>query len=251
MGRHAARLRELRGRIRRRPSGEVVVDGRRLVADLVRWRVPLLELYLTPALAGSEEGRGWVAEAGRSFLLDPEVLAGVAPTRTPQGVLAVVAEPRWPAWPGRRGTALWLDAVQDPGNLGAIVRAAAGLGAAAVLLGPGCADPWSPAAVRGAAAAGFRLPVEREVTASRAVRRVREGGGEAWAATAPGELPAGSGCPDPLLLMLGAEGPGLGAEARALADRTVALPLDRGIESLNVAVAAGVLLWALRSGSGG
>ncbi len=229
----------------------MVVDGRRVVADLVRWEVPLVELYLTPEAAGSAAGRELAAVCESTWVVEPEVFATVAPTRSPQGVLAVVAEPRWPAWRAAGGVALWLDSVQDPGNLGAIVRSAAALGASAVLLGPGSADPWSPAAVRGAAGAVFRIPVEREVAAARAVRRVREGGGEVWAAAGAGETLAPGRVREPLLLMLGAEGRGLAAEALELADRTVALPLGRGVESLNVAVAAGILLWAVRESDSG
>jgi len=251
LGRHSARLKELRRRIRRRAPGEVVVDGRRLAADLLRWHVAIVELYLTPEVAAAPEAMALIGAAGRVFELEAEVLESVAPTKAPQGVLAVVEEPAWPPWPARRGVALWLDAVQDPGNLGAIVRAAAGLGAAALLLGPGSADPFAPAAVRGSAGAVLRVPVEREVTVQRAVRRVREGGGEVWASGAGGEGPDTATPREPLLLMLGAEGRGVAPEAVALADRTVGIPLARGVESLNVAVAAGILLWTLRQRGGG
>ena len=249
-GRHSARLKELRRRVRRRTPGEVIVDGRRLAADLVRWDIPIAELYLTPEASADPEAARLIAAAGRVIELEPDAFESVAPTRAPQGVLAIVAEPAWPVWAGRTGLALWLDTVQDPGNLGAIVRAAAGLGAAAVLLGPGCADPFGPLAVRGSAGAVLRLPVEREMPARRAVRRVRDGGGEAWATGVAGEVLETMARPEPLLLMLGAEGRGLDPEACVLADRTVAIPLLRGIDSLNVAVAAGILLWALRPRGG-
>jgi TrmH family RNA methyltransferase len=228
----------------------VILDGCRLAADLVRWDVPIAELYLTPEAAADPESARLIAAAQRVFELETDVLESVAPTRAPQGVLAVVAEPAWPPWSGRRGLALWLDTVQDPGNLGAIVRAAAGLGAAAVMLGPGCADPFAPLAVRGSAGAVLRLPVEREVTVQRAVKRVREGRGEVWATDIEGEVLATVARREPLLVMLGAEGVGLAAEALALAVRTVGIPLVRGIESLNVAVAAGILLWELRRSRG-
>lgn len=241
VGRHSERVKALRRTIRQRPAGVVVVDGLRLVRDLVRWEVPLRELYLQ-ASAVDELASQLAAAAGRGFVLDDELFAAVAPTRSPQGVLAVVDEPRWPPWRGHEGLALWLDGVQDPGNVGAVVRAAAGLGAAAVLLGPGCADPFGPAAVRGAAGACFRIPVEREVTAARAAARVRERGGEVWA-TGPGGRPVADWSPRrPAVLMLGAEGRGLSREAFDHADGTVTIPLQRDVESLNLAVAAGVLL---------
>ena len=246
LGKHGARLRDLRRRVRRRHRGEVVVDGRRLVDDLVRWEVPIRELYLTPEIASDAAVAAWTAAADSVFELEASVLDEVAPTRSPQGVLAVAEEPRWPPWAADRGVALWLDRVQDPGNLGAIVRAAAGLGAATVLLSPECADPFGPSAVRGAAGAVFRVPLEREVGAAGAVERVRAAGGEVWATGAEGRPIEGWRPAEPCLLLLGAEGSGLGPEATDLVDGSVTIPLGRAVESLNVAVATGIILQHLR-----
>jgi TrmH family RNA methyltransferase len=179
IGRHSAQVKALRRQIRRRPEGRVIVDGARLVGDLVRWQVPIHDLYLNRTVAADEASEALIAPARRAFVLDDEVFASVAPTRSPQGVLAVAEEPRWPRWTGERGCGVWLDGLQDPGNVGAVVRSAAGLGAACVLLGPGCADPWTPVAVRGSAGAVFRVPLEREVTASRAAERVQRHRGQA------------------------------------------------------------------------
>ena len=246
LGKHGERLKRLRSRLRRRPAGEVVVDGRRLVADLVRWEVPLQELYLTPEAAAEPANAPLVEAAETTWEIDGAVLETLAPTRHPQGVLAVVAEPQWPSWRGDRGVALWLDGIQDPGNLGAIVRSAAGFGARAVLLSPGCVDPFSSASVRGAAGAVFRVPVEREVEIDDAASRARSHGGQVWAAGAGG-TPISAWSPgEPLLLLIGTEGGGLSEPAAATAEGTVTVPLERGIESLNVAVAAAVLLAHLR-----
>ncbi len=250
LGRHGARLKELRRRVRERPAGVVVVDGRRLVLDLVRWGVPLRELYLADALAEDPELAPAVAVAGEAWSVEGEVLASVAPTRHPQGVLAVLDEPRRAPWDGREGPALWLEEVQDPGNVGAIIRSAAGLGGAAVLLSPGCADPWGPAAVRGAAGAQLVLPVEGGVLLADAVDRVRRGGGSVWAAATGGRRVAGWAPRSPMLLLLGAEGRGLSTAVLGAADGVVTIPLERDVESLNVAVAAGILLDAARSSSG-
>ncbi len=242
LGRRSERVKGLRRRVRRRCEGEVVIDGSRIVDDLMRWGVPIRELYLAADLAGAEAVAGWVAAAAEVFVLDDGVLAQIAPTRSPQGVLAVVDEPLWAPWHGQQGVALWLDGVQDPGNLGAIIRVAAGLGCETVLCGPGCADPFGAAAVRGAAGAVFRVPVEVEVSAGPTADLVRRHGGEVWA-TGVGGTPLEDWRPArPLLLMLGTEGRGLSSDALALADDIVSIALDRGIESLNVSVAAGVLL---------
>jgi TrmH family RNA methyltransferase len=242
LGRRGRRLKDLRKRVKSRRDGEVIIDGRRLVSDLVRWGVPIRELYLVPEISGEFEAVGWREAAESVFELESSVLADIAPTKNPQGVLAIAEEPERSAWSAEGGVALWLDRIQSPGNLGAIVRSAAGLGAEAVLLSPGCADPFGAATVRGAAGAVFRIPVERDVRASEAIDRVKSSGGDVWATDSRGQKIDGWQPSEPCLLLIGAEGAGLSVEVAELADGTVAIPMTRGIESLNVAVAVGVLL---------
>lgn len=247
LGRHGRRLKELRKRVRERRDGEVVVDGRRLASDLVRWKVPIQELYLAPEIATDFEAIGWRDAAVTVYEVESSVLADIAPTKNSQGVLAVAEEPESPPWKAEGGVALWLDRIQDPGNVGAIVRSAAGLGAVAVLLSPGCADPFRASAVRGAAGAVFRIPVERDVSSTEAIERVGAAAGEVWATDPLGEKIDGWRPARPCLLLLGAEGVGLDPDIAELADGTVAIPMSRGIESLNVAVAVGILLHHTRS----
>jgi TrmH family RNA methyltransferase len=246
LGRHSARLRELRACIRQRPSGLVIVDGLRIIQDLVHWGIPIGELFLSADLADQAGEQSWFRHAEQVWIVAPTVMEDLAPTRHPQGVLAIVHEPPAAQWAARRGAAGYLDHVQDPGNAGAIIRSAAGLGAAAVLLSPGCADPFAPLSVRGAAGAVFRIPIERNVSAKDAIARVHESGGSAWA-TGTGGTSLASWRPRlPILLLFGSEGPGLAAELLERADGTVSIPLERGIDSLNVAVAAGIVLQTLR-----
>jgi len=243
LGRNSPRLKELRQRVRERRPGEVVVDGRRLIADLVRWGVPLLELYLAD---GTEPDPAVVAAALSAWQVEASVFEGLTPTRHPQGVLAVVPEPAGRGWTATSSVALFVEGVQDPGNLGAIVRSAAGLGAAAVLLSAGCADPFHPAAVRGSAGGVFRIALERGATVADAARRVRARKGSVWAADPAGSALARWRPRRPALLLLGAEGAGLSEAAGKVVDGRVAIPLERDVESLNVAVAAGILLQHLR-----
>jgi TrmH family RNA methyltransferase len=247
LGRHGRRLKDLRKRVKDRREGEVVVDGRRLVSDLVRWSVPIRELYLVPEIAEEFEAVGWRQSAEEVFELEASVLADIAPTRNPQGVVAIAEEPQWPDWSAESGVALWLDRIQDPGNVGAIVRSAAGLGAETVLLSPDCADPFGASAVRGSAGAVFRIPVARDVGLAGVMVTVRESGGEVWATDSLGDKIDGWRPSQPCLLLLGAEGVGLHSDVAELADGTVAIPMSRGVESLNVAVATGILLQHIRT----
>jgi len=135
--------------------------------------------------------------------------------------------------------------VQDPGNVGTIVRTAAALGASAVVATPGTVDLWNAKVVRSAMGAGFHLPTLASTWDALDAFRRRESlalwGGDAGG-TPLHELKP----PERLALVVGNEGAGLSADARRLVDRLVALPIAETVESLNVAVATGILLYQLR-----
>ncbi len=107
LGKTSVQVKDLRRRIRRRVEGEAIVDGRRLVDDLIRWDLRILELYLHQGFSESAEAVPWIAAADRVFEVNPDVLSDLAPTRNPQGVLAVVEAPQWPVWPAVDGVGLW------------------------------------------------------------------------------------------------------------------------------------------------
>jgi TrmH family RNA methyltransferase len=142
---------------------------------------------------------------------------------------------------------LLLDDIQDPANVGAILRSGEAFGAAAALLTPGCAWPFSPRALRASAGSAFRLPVCARVTAREAVAWARRHGIELAGAEAHGgEAPESLAAARPLALVIGSEGHGISPEIAAALDHRITLPLAGRVESLNAAVAAGVLLHALR-----
>jgi TrmH family RNA methyltransferase len=246
LGRHSRQLKQLRRRLRQRTPGEVVVEGNKLLRDLSQWGVELSELYIGEGLLGAPVADELARSAREVYLVADQVLQELAPSRHPQGLLAIVAEPVASEPPLERGVTLLLDGVQDPGNLGALVRAAAALGAEGVLLSGACCDPFHPAAVRGSAGAAFVLPVVRAVDVDAAIGRVRAAAGEVWAADGAG-MPIADWQPsEPLLLVLGGEGAGVDRALLEAADGRVAIPLERRIESLNVVVAAGILLQTVR-----
>ena len=141
---------------------------------------------------------------------------------------------------------LLLDDVQDPANVGAILRSGEAFGVAAALLTPGCAWPFSPRALRASAGSAFRLPVAARVAAGEAVAWARRHGiALAGAAAHGGMAPEALGCVRPLALVIGSEGHGISAEIAGSLDHRVTLPLAGRVESLNAAVAAGVLLHVL------
>jgi TrmH family RNA methyltransferase len=134
-----------------------------------------------------------------------------------------------------------LDAVQDPGNVGTLIRAADALGASAVVVLPGTADPWSPKCVRAAAGASFRLPV---VDAS--VRELtdwcRSRGVPLLAAAASGDPAPRAAAARDVAVVLGNEGAGVSEAVRAVCDGSVAIPQRGPADSLNVATAGAILM---------
>ncbi len=181
-------------------------------------------------------------------LLDETDLREVADTTTPQGVVAILPEPPPPNQPFESpGLWLALDAVQDPGNAGTLLRAAEAFGAAGVIVRAGTVDIWSPKTVRSGQGAHFHLPIVDDDEAPLA--ELRRCGGEVWVADGAGESVYDTP-PRPALcaLVLGNEAQGVSESARAVADRAVAVPQSGRTESLNVALAGAVLLsWLCRA----
>ena len=141
---------------------------------------------------------------------------------------------------------LLLADVQDPANVGAILRSGEAFGVAAALLSPGCAWPFSPRALRASAGSAFRLPVAARVAAGEAVAWARRHGiALAGAVAHGGTAPEALGGVRPLALVIGSEGHGISAEIAGSLDHRVTLPLAGRVDSLNAAVAAGVLLHIL------
>ncbi len=244
--------RDLRRRKARERNNLFVVEGIRAVEELVR-----APLDITGALASSDlsaNPRGEIlraALAARGAEIETVSSAefeSAAETESPQGILAIAATPTRTldsfvtTDPAR---ILVLDAVQDPGNVGTIIRTAAGLGATATVALPGTVDLWNAKVVRSAMGAHFLHPAFHSTWDD--VRRFLEHSGiPLWGADATG-VPASRGsAPSRLALAVGNEGAGLGDAVQRYAERLVSLPLANGVESLNVAVATSLLLYELR-----
>ena len=244
-------IRDLHRRRGRERRGLALAEGVRLVEEALAAELPLRGAAISPALEATTRGRALKsALERRAVRIEPvseSELAALADTEHPQGVVAVVEPRRWTmadiqVAPGR--PVLALDGVQDPGNVGTILRSALGLGAAGVIALKGTAELTSPKVVRGSMGALFRLPAVAEdmdaFLAWAGERRL-----ELWAAAADGAPlePGGArGHTASVGLVLGNEGAGVSPALEAAATRRVAVRLAPGAESLNVAIAAAILL---------
>lgn len=169
-------------------------------------------------------------------------------TENPQGVLAIAEQPTATLESLKLADGdrlLVLDGVQDPGNVGTLLRTAAALGARATLVLPGTADPWNAKVVRSAVGMQFTHPTV-SCTEPAMLGFLKSRGVALWGAAAAGAPLGTAPLPAALALVVGNEGAGLRTDLLKRCDALVAIPMAPGAESLNVAVAAGILLHALR-----
>jgi TrmH family RNA methyltransferase len=196
----------------REHTDEIVIEGPKAVADAI--------------------AAGWKPIPIPAF--SPALLKSITDTKTSQGVIGLFERPRWTARQilSSQRLAVALDGVQDPGNVGTIVRLAAAFDAAGVIVLPGSADPYGPKAIRASAGAILSVPI-----VSMSVAELLRSGRPLFVADAHGssELPTG-------VLVLGSEGRGASPSLRE-AGHPIAIETSGRVESLNVAAAAAILLW--------
>ncbi len=240
------------GRFRRVARGEdpdvLLLDGLHLVEVALETAWPLDLLVLAAPATPAAAALAARARAGGATVLavSRHVIDAISPVRSPGEIVALARrQPAGLADPFGDAHPLVVVAcdVQDPGNVGAIVRAADGCGATGAIAAGACADPFGWKALRGSMGSALRLPirVERDRLAVRHAIQARQLAVIA-AAGGPGAPPEAIDWTRPTALLVGNEGQGLPADLAAGAAR-VAIPMREGVESFNVAVATGILLY--------
>ncbi|MDB5096240.1 MAG: rRNA methyltransferase [Cyanobacteria bacterium RYN_339] len=225
--------RSLATRKGRQAAGLFLVEGTKLMAEALAWgRIPTMT-FATAAWWADHPGI-----PGETYEVPDAILAALATTETPDPVVGVFPLQPEPALPG--GLVVVAHKLQDPGNLGTIIRSADAAGAAAVVITPDTVDPYSPKAVRASMGSLFHLPVVRMPLAGfRAAWRgplyamTLDGAGSLYAFDFRGDV----------AFLIGNEGAGLGAEDAAIADHRVMIPMTGHAESLNAAMAATICLF--------
>jgi RNA methyltransferase, TrmH family len=248
-----ARLKELRKAFThpgRNERGLVGIEGPNLVAEAVRAGVRVECIFV----GSHNPAAGYVSEEDVSaidvLLMPGDYLKEILATESPQLVAALVEPPDW-TWAhltGERKSAaamiVVLAGLQDPGNLGTILRSAEAFGATGVLCLPGTVNAWNPKAVRASAGSVFRMPV---VSASErdALTELRKAGVRVLTTTAQGDAePVDlADLAEPVALLIGNEGSGVPVDLAKKADGAITIPCPGPVESLNAAVATSVLLY--------
>ncbi len=231
-------------------EGEVLLlEGARSIFDALEAGVVPGLVFAAPDLAPVDSAAASRArEAGAEVVeASSRVLGRLSDLESTRALVALAPLPssKLADLTGSR-LVLLLDGLQDPANVGAILRAAEAFGAGGVVLTPGTASPFAPKAFRASAGSALRVPVARNVVSTDAIEWARAAGATlAGADSHGGEEPGALQGVAPLVLAIGSEGHGLSASILAALDRQVRIPLSPRVESLNAAVAAGILLYAL------
>ena len=222
----------------------LLLEGEKAIVNAVAAGVALEHLLHD---ASVRPGRLAALAGARPQLVSRKVLERLADTQTPQHLLAVARRRDVPVAEilGRPGPVVFLFGVQDPGNLGAIVRVAEAAGAAGGIGAPGSADFYHPRAVRGSAGSVLRIPVSGKVSFEPFAAEAKAAGRVICGAVPEnGENPFEHGLPDSSVLVIGGEGPGLPAGAYRYFDRRLTIPMRPPVDSLNAAVASALLLYS-------
>jgi TrmH family RNA methyltransferase len=242
------RLKSRKGRPR---EGLVLVEGVRSSAEAMAAGVDIRFVVRSPRLLGTEAGRNLgatlVAPGWETSEVNDADLAELSDTEHPQGVLCVCAEPSLDLdeLRGRNPSRLLiLDGLQDPGNLGTLVRAARAFDVDAVVVLDGSVDPWNPKAVRAAAGAGFHTQIVRAAWVD-VGPWLKDLGIEVLAADAAGKDVRSFRPGRSWALAVGNEGVGVRADVEGSAAHRVAIPMQGGTNSLNAGVAGSLLLYSL------
>ena len=240
----------------RHARGEYFIEGVRLVEEALEQAVPVRKIAYSPRLEKTGRGAKLLSTArkkvpGAEWLyFSDEVIGTISDTRSHQGILAVLPkverslEDLWK----REGMILLLYELQDPGNLGTIFRVADAGGAAGLILSPLTCDPYSPKVVRASMGSLFRVPFLVNQDPAYCLQKLRSRGCQIWATTLRSERSLWAvDFSRPAAVLFGQEGAGLPQDLMRAADGLFTIPMTPGVDSLNVAMAAGLVIYeALR-----
>lgn len=222
----------------RRRENALILEGAHLVAEALQAGLAPRSFIVSETGARRAPIRALLGGAAPVVLTD-RVFCLLADAESPQGIAAEIEIPQRPADTGR--TCLFLEGIQDPSNVGAILRSAAAFGAGEVVLDRACADPWAPKVLRAALGAHFKLALRQAPDLAAELERF---GGTTICTVARGGLaPAAASLAGRLGWIFGAEGRGVSEALARRAKLKLTIPMAAGNESINVAAAAAICLY--------
>jgi TrmH family RNA methyltransferase len=253
-GRHNALVKELRRAFARgelTTDGYAAIEGLRILEEAIRSGLKFRAVFFSESAARKAERLlPQIGAHAQTLLLPDKLFASAVPSETPQGLAALA---RWKEFSlddvlprAQAGPLLVIAGLQDPGNLGTIMRSAEAFGAGGIVLGEGTVSPFNPKVVRASAGSVFRLPLARTRLAD-ALERMKERGLRLVATSSHKGTPLDQAkLSGPLVIFIGNEGAGLSRDLIKAVDEVVAIPHAPEVESLNVGVAASIVLYEVR-----
>lgn len=250
-GRHNALVKDLRRAFAHgdlTDDGHCAIEGMRILEEAIRSGLKFRAVFFnSSALAKAERLLPQLAAYVETLLLPDKLFATAVPSDSPQGVAALVRCPVFVAQEvlakSPTGPVLAISGVQDPGNLGTILRSAEAFEAAGVLLGEGTVSPFNSKVVRASAGSVFRLPIAR-VKLGEVLQEMRSRGLRLVATSShKGTAVHDAKLTGPLAIFIGSEGAGLPRDLLSQMDETLAIPHSEHVESLNAGVAASIVLY--------
>jgi len=243
-------LRKLQRSKYRQQTDRLLLEGTHLIEEAIRAGYPLDVVGVSEAWRDRHPQllTQLTTQAQRVELMGDAAIAAISTTQNPDGIIASAPRNQRPiaALPFT-GVGLALDTIQDPGNLGTILRTAVGAGVSGLWLSNGCVELDHPKVLRSSAGAWFRLPIAANVDLNTTIATAQQQGIKIVATQMQADCEYWAwDWTQPSLVLLGNEGAGLAPELQAAADVTVSIPIEPGIESLNVSIAAALILFEAR-----
>ena len=256
-GRHNARLKELRLAFRRAEltdHGECAIEGVKLIEEALRHAQLVVTVFFNEsARALADKLLPQIGERTETLVLPNALFRSMVPSETPQGVAALVKLRSFTTAQLldrlNDGALVVVSGLQDPGNLGTILRSAEAFGAAGAVLTEGTVSPYNSKVLRGSAGSIFRLPFV-QIGSAELIRLLRARGVRMLATSSHNGTPlAAANWTLPLAVFIGNEGAGLSREIMHQMDETLVIPQAKAVESLNAGVAASIALYEARRAS--
>ncbi|NLV91140.1 MAG: RNA methyltransferase [Firmicutes bacterium] len=246
----AKKLLRKKGRLQ---AQRCLLEGTRLVEDAILSQAEMDTVFVSEELVGTDGGEEFIQRLKASrpkvqwYQVPREIIAALSETKTPQGVVAVAKIPEGSlrqALEGPNPLVLIADQVRDPGNLGTMIRTAAGAGCTGVVMTKGTVDPFSGKVLRSTMGSLWRIPIAYDIEYEELLEQLQQVGCSLVVADAQGRVPYfASDFTGSCGIVIGNEAKGPSPLLNHRAEAVVSIPLHHNVESLNAAVAAAVLLF--------
>lgn len=243
-------VRSLKSKSGRDDKGLYFIEGVRFVSEALKQNAAIQYLVMSEAFVSAgipDEMSDGIGRASlKCYVVPDSIFDSISDTRTPQGVLAVLRKRMKQLGEAKlaRGFFVILDDIKDPGNMGTIIRTADAAGCAGVIIPDGCVDAYNPKVLRSTMGSIFNIPIYHCATIAEAMKITADNGFLLCASHINGPVSIyEADLSGDVALIIGSEADGVGIEASLRADMLVTIPMAGGAESLNAAVAAGIIIF--------